>query len=37
MKTIAAAKARSMLSQLIDDVQESREPIEITGKRNNQF
>ena len=35
MKTIAAAQARSMLNQLIDDVQESREPIEITGKRNN--
>ena len=34
MKTIAAAQARSMLNQLIDDVQESREPIRITGKRN---
>ncbi len=33
MKTIAA-QARSMLNQLIDDVQESREPIRITGKRN---
>ena len=35
MKTIAVTKTRSMLYRLIDEVQESREPIRITGKRNN--
>ena len=35
MKTIAVTKARSILYKLIDEVHENREPIEITGKRNN--
>ena len=35
MKTINATRARSRLYKLIDDVYESNEPIQITGKRGN--
>ncbi len=35
MKTIAITKARSNLYKLIDEVIQSSEPIQITGKRGN--
>jgi prevent-host-death family protein len=35
MTTISATKARSQLYQLIDDANDSHEPIQITGKRGN--
>lgn len=35
MITISATKARSQLYQLIDDANDSHEPIQITGKRGN--
>ncbi len=35
MKTITATKARSNLYKLIDEVESSHEPIQITGKRSN--
>lgn len=35
MKTIAVTKARSELYKLIDEVRQSSEPIQITGKRGN--
>ena len=35
MKTISVTKARSNLYKLLDEVQISGEPIQITGKRNN--
>lgn len=35
MTTISATKARSQLYQLIDDTNDSHEPIQITGKRGN--
>ncbi|AMV72069.1 hypothetical protein JCM30471_05690 [Desulfuromonas carbonis] len=34
MTTITATEARRLLYQLLDDVSESHEPIQITGKRN---
>lgn len=35
MTTITATEARKLLYKLIDDVSESHEPIQITGKRGN--
>ena len=35
MTTITATEARKLLYQLLDDVAESHEPIQITGKRGN--
>ncbi len=35
MKTISITKARSNLYKLIDEIIESRQPIQITGKRGN--
>ena len=35
MTTITATEARRLLYKLLDDVSESHEPIQITGKRNN--
>ena len=35
MSTITATEARRHLYKLLDDVAESHEPIQITGKRNN--
>ena len=35
MTTISATEARRQLYQLVDKVQESHEPIQITGKRGN--
>lgn len=34
MTTITATEARRLLYKLLDDVSESHEPIQITGKRN---
>ncbi|TRO77830.1 type II toxin-antitoxin system Phd/YefM family antitoxin, partial [Desulfuromonas acetexigens] len=34
MPTITATEARKLLYKLLDDVAESHEPIQITGKRN---
>ncbi len=35
MTTISATEARKQLYKLIDDVSESHEPVQITGKRSN--
>jgi PHD/YefM family antitoxin component YafN of YafNO toxin-antitoxin module len=35
MKTINATRARTSIYKLIDDANESNEPIQITGKRGN--
>ena len=35
MTTITATEARKLLYKLLDEVSESHEPIQITGKRNN--
>lgn len=35
MTTITATEARKLLYKLLDDVSESHEPIQITGKRSN--
>lgn len=35
MTTITATEARKLLYKLLDDVSESHEPIQITGKRGN--
>ncbi len=35
MTTITATEARKLLYKLLDDVSETHEPIQITGKRNN--
>jgi PHD/YefM family antitoxin component YafN of YafNO toxin-antitoxin module len=35
MRTITATEARKSLYKLLDDVSESHEPIQITGKRSN--
>jgi prevent-host-death family protein len=35
MTTITATEARKLLYQLLDDVADSHEPIQITGKRGN--
>jgi prevent-host-death family protein len=35
MDTISASKAREKLYRLLDELAESREPVQITGKRNN--
>jgi prevent-host-death family protein len=35
MTTLTATEARKLLYQLLDDVAESHEPVQITGKRNN--
>ena len=35
MKTIAVTKARAQLYKLIDETEESSEPVQITGKRSN--
>ncbi len=35
MKTISVTKARSNLYKLIDEIKESSQPIQITGKRGN--
>lgn len=35
MTTITATEARKLLYQLLDDVAESHEPVQITGKRGN--
>ena len=37
MTTITATEARKLLYKLLDDVSESHEPIQITGKRNSAF
>lgn len=35
MTTVSATEARKQLYKLIDDVSESHEPVQITGKRSN--
>ena len=35
MRTITAKKARSRLSELLDETAQSHEPVQITGKRHN--
>jgi len=35
MRTLSIAEARKNISQLIDQANETHEPIQITGKRNN--
>jgi antitoxin YefM len=35
MKTLTATKARKEIYRLIDEIAETREPIQITGKRSN--
>jgi PHD/YefM family antitoxin component YafN of YafNO toxin-antitoxin module len=35
MKTMTASKARAILYRLLDEVESSHEPLQITGKRSN--